>query len=124
MHARACADMVALKRSSVLAVWTYTKSGSTVTIHDYYGMNGAGATYQPDDVGVTGTGHLSFNWSERRFEDPYQISHPLNAKHGKVTGHGTASLRGVVTVVANGITVRTFDGAGAAADGKATVVLW
>jgi len=123
-HARMCADLVAAKLSVPLAVFTFEKAGATVTISDYYGMNGAGSTYAPDDVAVTGTGHLAFYWSDRLFEDPYQVTHPLNAKHGKVTGHGTASLRGVVEVVANGIVVRTFNGAGAAADGKATVVLW
>lgn len=124
MHARVCADLVAVKRTAPLAVFTYEKSGATVTIFDYYGMNGAGSTYAPDDVGVTGTGHLTFSWSDRRFEDPYEVGHPLNAKHGKVTGHGTSSLRGTVVVATNGITVRTWNGAGAAADGKATVVLW
>jgi hypothetical protein len=123
-HARVCADLVLLKKSAPLAVWTFTKVGATVTIHDYYGLNGAGAVYAPDDISLIGTGAVGFNWSIRLFEDPYQVVHPLSAKHGKVSGHGSTSLRGDVVVVANGVSVYTFNGAGAAADGKATVALW
>lgn len=123
-HARVAADMVALKKAMPIAVFSYTQSGATVTIHDYYGMNGAGSIYQPDDISLLGTGAVGFAWSDRFFEDPYEIAHPLNARHGKVTCHGTASRRGRVTIVPNGIQVRTFNSAGAATDCKATVVLW
>jgi hypothetical protein len=123
-HARVCADLVAAKRASPLAVMTYTKAGATVTIHDYYGQNGAGSAYQPDSVVVVGTRVVTFKWTLRLFEDPYEVQFPINAKHGKATGHGTASLRGEVTVFANGVTVSTFDSAPAAADGKVTVVLY
>lgn len=122
-HARACADLVAAKRSSALAVFTFTKAGAVVTIADYYGQNGAGSAYQPDDITVVGTGVVTFKWSGRLFEDPYQIQRPINAKGGKVTGHSTTSLRGTVVPFANGVTVYLVNGAGAAADGKATVVL-
>ena len=123
-HARVAADLVALKKSNPLAVFTFTKSGASVTIHDYYGMNGAGSLYQPDDISLFGDGAVGFAWANRAFEDPYQVSHPLYAKHGKVCAHGTVSMRGAVTVVAHGIEVRTFNSAGAATDCKATVVLW
>jgi hypothetical protein len=124
MHARVCADLVAAKNAAPLAIITFTKVGATVTIHDYYGMNGAGIAYEPDDIGLIGTGATGLKWSNRYFEDPYEVRHPLNIKAGKVSGHGTVSLRGEVLVVPNGVEVYTFNAAGAATDGKATVVLW
>lgn len=123
-HARMCADLLALKKTMPLAVFTFDKAGASVTISDYYGMNGAGAAYQPDDISLFGTGAVGFAWSNRYFEDPYEVRYPLNARHGKVTCHATVSMRGRVVVVPNGIEVRTFNSAGAAADTKATVVLW
>jgi hypothetical protein len=111
-----------MKRSAFLAVWTYTKAGAVITIHDYYGVNGAGAVYAPDDVTASAV-LVTFKWTSRLFEDPYQVVHPLNAKGGKVSGHGTASRRGSVVVTANSVVVRAFDSADVAADGKFTVVL-
>jgi hypothetical protein len=122
-HARVCADLVALKRSAFLAVWTYTKSGTSAVISDYYGLNGAGSLYQPDSISAGLDGHTTFAWSARLFEDPYQVSYPINVKGGRATGHGTASLRAEVVIAANGVTVWGFDSAGNPADGKFTVVI-
>jgi hypothetical protein len=121
-HARACADLVALKKSAFLAIWTYTKSGGIVTIHDYYGLNGAGSAYAPDQVFYTPS-FVTFGWSNRLFEDPYQVTHPINAKSGKACGHGSASIRTKVTIIANGLEVRAYDSAGVDVDGKFTVFL-
>lgn len=123
-HARMCADLVAAKRGAALCVFSYTKSGGTVVISDYYGMNGAGSTYAPDTVTVLGTGAVTFEWSTRLFEDPYEILRPINAKVGKFSGHGTSSVRSEVTPFANGCTVRTFNSAASAVDANGTLVLW
>jgi len=122
-HARLCADLVAAKLGAFLAVFSYTKVGATVVIRDYYGQNGAGSAYAPDSVTVVGTGEVTFKWSARQFTDPYLIERPINAKAGRATAHNTASVRCEVTVIANGVTVKTFDAAGAAVDSGATVVL-
>ncbi len=71
-----------------------------------------------------GTGIASFSWSLRSFQDPYEVVYPINAKSGKAGGVSTGYLSGKVTVVANGVTVRTFNSAGTLVDGTATVVLY
>lgn len=117
------ADLVAAKRIAPLAVFTYTKVGSTVTILSYLGQNGSGLAFAPSSSAV-GTGAALFSWSARSFSDPYGVAYPINAKGGKATPHGSASARAVVTVIANGVTVETFDSAGAALDAKITVRLF
>ena len=129
-HARMAADLVAVKRASPLAVWTYTKSGSTITIHSYFGQNGSGIAYAPDIVTDLGAGYTSFRWSGRVFEDPYEVVYPLNIKGARATGHGTTSIRAVVEPVANGVDVTTFDYVDLDLDGnlevdaKVTVVVY
>ncbi len=123
-HARMCADLVALKRSAPLCVFTFTKSGATVTIHSYFGQNGAGLSYAPDTVAVIGTGNTKFSWSLRSFSDPYDVTYPIYIKHGVASGHSTTYLAGRVVTFANGASVITYNSAGSAADGKATVVLY
>ena len=121
-HARVCADLVALKRSAFVAVWTYTKSGTTATIDSYLGLNGAGSLYQPDSIASGLDGHTTFTWTARQFEDPYQVTFPINIKAARACGHGSASRRCDVVVSANTVTVWGFDSAGSAADGKFTVI--
>ncbi len=122
-HARMCADLVALKRSSPLCVFTYTKSGATITIQSYLGQNGAGLAYAPDSVSVVGV-QTTFKWTLRSFSDPYDISYPINVKHGVACGQGTTFLSGRVVCFANGAGVVLYNSAGSAVDGKATVVLY
>lgn len=123
-HARMAADLVAAKRIAPLAVFTYTKTGSIITILSYLGQNGAGLAFAPDTVGAVGSGATVFSWSTRSFSDPYGIAYPVNVKSGKATVHGAASARGVVTVFANGVTVTSVNSSGAGFDAKVTVKLF
>lgn len=122
-HARVCADLVAAKLGAFLAVFSYTKVASTIVIRDYYGQNGAGSLYAPDDISVAGTGEVTFKWSARQFTDPYGIERPINAKSARATGHSATTIRCEVVVVANGVQVRMVNAAGAGIDGGATVVV-
>ncbi len=123
-HARLCADLVAIKRAAPLCWLTYTLSAGVVTIHAYHGQNGSGTVYAPDSVTVLGTGQVQFKWTARSFEDSYEVSYPLAIRCGKIAGHGTVSIRGAVTVLANGFTITTRNSAGALADAKVTACLW
>lgn len=123
-HARMAADLVAAKRIAPLAVLTYTKTGSVITVLSYLGQNGAGLAFAPDSITAVGTGSTFFAWSSRSFSDPYGIAYPVNAKSGKATVHGAASARGVVSVFANGVTVTSVNSSGAGVDAKVTVKLF
>lgn len=123
-HARLCADLVALRCTAALARWTYTKSGATVTIHDYVGQNGAGTAYAPDSVTVNGTGSVTFAWTARAFEDSYEIEHPIRIRKARATPHGTTASHCTVDVVPNGVTVVSYGISDAAADKKITVTVW
>lgn len=124
-HARLCADLVAAKRTAPIAVFTFTKSGSTVTIHSYSGMNGAGTAYAPAP-GVISAGVVNFAWIPTVFTDPYGIRRAVRVRAGRVTVHGSSARFGSVdvTTLSNLFQVRTFDDAGTAVDAKATVRLW
>lgn len=127
LHARLCADLVAAKRSAPFAVWTYTQSAGSITIHDYYGQNGVGLDYAPLANGAV-TGIALFGWNERSFEDPYGVRESFKARACTVTAHGSTPI------IANGyllfnfstiqVHVSTFDAGGTAADCKATVAVW
>jgi hypothetical protein len=87
-------------------------------------MHGVGSSYFPDDLITTGVGHVDFRWSARRWSDDYEISYPFHFRHGRVTLHGSTAGFGTVTCNVWGVTVRLFDAAGAALDGKATLSIY
>lgn len=122
-HARMCADLVAAKRAAPIAVFTYTLAAGVVTMHSYLGQNGAGTAYAPDSIVIVGTGIVTFTWTTGTFTDAYEIEYPIAIKTGRATGHGATDFRGLVTVFANGVTVKTVNSAGTATDGKVTVKL-
>lgn len=132
-HARFCADLVAVGRTLPIATWTYTKSGSNVTITSYQGRNGTGLAYAPQEIVVVGTGNVVFRWTGSSFPDPYD-QHKLNAVRvvaAVATVNGTTGLGAAVEV--GSITgppmrvdaaVVTFSHAGTFTDATATVRLW
>lgn len=123
-HARICADLVAAKNVAPLAVWTFTKSGATVTISGYRGQNGIGSSYQPN-TGVGSTGVTMFEWDEQMFTDPYGVTYPFLNHHGRVTCQGTAMQVGAVVINSSTTAVvRTWDSASSPVDTTATVVIW
>src|SRR5262245_18951766 len=97
-HARMCADLVAVKRVMPLAVFTFLKLGSAITIEAYYGQNGAGVAYAPDQIVIVGTGETTFLWSSRNFTDPYGIKHPIAIRGARATPSATDGTRGVVLI--------------------------
>lgn len=124
-HARICADLVAVKRTAALAVFTFTKSGATVTINGYFGQNGGGLAFAPTP-GVVSTGVVNFTWLSGVFTDPYGIAAAVRARAGRVTCHGSLPRFGSVDITTSStlFQVRTFDDTGTAQDCKATVRVW
>jgi hypothetical protein len=121
-HARICADVVAAKRTVPVAVLTYTKSGGTITLHNYTGMNGRGLAYAPTATSIS-TGRTGFSWSGI-FEDPYEITYPINLQHGVACVHGATGIIAIVTIGGTyAFEVRTISHAGTATDCKVTVAL-
>lgn len=124
-HARVAADLVAAKRAAPLAVWTFTKSGSTITVHSYTGQNGAGLAYAPTGS-AGGTGVSAWGWLDARFDDPYGVTQPFSFRHARITCHGTAETNAVYyfNYLNVPLLILTFDSAAAAVDCKATVQVW
>jgi len=124
-HARVSADLIAAKLSVPFAVWTFTKSGATITIHDYHGQNGAGSAFAP--VGVSGgTGIAGFGWASNAFDDAYGVSYPFKPRHARITPHGTSEIFATyqLNYLSLSIVILMFDSADAATDCKATVRIW
>lgn len=124
-HARLAADIAALVRSGRFAIVTYTKSGATVTIDGYLGLNGEGSSLGPS-VTVNGTGDVTLtfaNWidpldpAEARTIAPDIVS-ARGSVHGSTAGYACAAR-----VTRNSVRVVTRATGGAATDGKATVIV-
>ena len=121
-HARIAADYVALKRSAPLAVWTYTLASSAVTVHAYYGQDGAGPGFAWDYV-VNGTGDVTWTLTRRSMEDPTGLIAPIHMRAAHTQAHGTSRLLSDYVLTASSIRVLTNDGS-AAADAKVTVEVY
>jgi hypothetical protein len=124
-HARLCADVAAMKRTAPLCVFTYSKSGATITIESYTGRDGEGL-YDADGaarVAATnnGAGDVTFTLAAS-LEDANGRRHPVNVTHARAT---LLDDRGRVRVVctANVVHVRSYDGAGTLADGRVSVAV-
>lgn len=121
-HARASADLVALKRMAPFAVLTYTSSGGGVTLHDCWSMIEIGtvSTYAPT-LTRSGTGVVLVEW-DPQFADEYDISGAICIRHARATPHGTTALKRAVELVSPAsVRVRLFDASGVATDGKVTL---
>lgn len=123
-HARTAADLLAAKFVAPFAWMTFTKSGATVTIHDYYGQNGAGLASAPTAT-VIGTGVTAFDWTSG-FVDAYGVPYALKVRKARVTPHGTSELFGTYALnySSHAFAIFTWDSTDTAADCKATVRIW
>lgn len=122
-HARLCADLVAVKRTVPLAVFTYNPTGNAIT--NYLGVNGFGSTFAPTPT-WTNTGRIGFNWPTHSFEDPYEIVQPFAVRHATATVHSTVGEYAEV-IIAGGtyqFQVHTKLHDGTYVDRKFTVVVY
>jgi hypothetical protein len=126
-HARLAADTVAKKRTAPFCVfsWSLASAGGNPVVTDYFGMNGAGATYAPNlNSSVSSTVRL--RWKTAGFSDPYGIACGWLPRHAVVTASGSTFARGVWELVNDGIYIRLFDAAGSqiAAPIAGSAVIW
>jgi len=123
-HARLAADVSAMMRAGDFAIVTFTKSGSSFTVHSYTGQNGEGASNAPT-LASAGTGACSLTWSA--WTDPIDPEKRRKLKPNIVGGecfpHGASALFAQVdTASATQLDILIRDNSGAPTDGKATVV--
>lgn len=127
-HARFCADLVAVKRVTPLAVWSFSQdSGSpyAVTMLHYFGQNGVGLAYAPTAT-VNGLGDVSFAFSVPYFTDEYGVQEPWKIRHVTARNHDNASVDGAfttATMINRGVRVR-FSRDGSNASGVVCVKVW
>lgn len=122
-HMRVASDLAAAKRSCSLAVFAYTLSSGTVTLHSYTGRNGAGSGHAPTAT-VNGTGDVTWTF-DTTWSDDYGHTAPLNITHA-LSGSGSTGTRSyvhsttanTVRVVTNGIASK------AAADSRVLVKVY
>lgn len=123
-HARAAADLVALKRVATFAVLTYTTTSGVVTLHACWSMIELGtvSAYAPT-VTSAGAG-IALVTFQPQVADEYDISGAICIRHARATPHGTAARKRTVELVSpNSVRVRLFDASGVATDGKVTLKL-
>lgn len=132
-HARFCADLVAVNRTLPLASWTFTKSGSTITITDYQGRNGTGLAHAPDEVVSIGTGFTVFRWTGQSFPDPYDPHKLIPIRTRAIIATVSGSVARMATSDVHSITgppqrvdaaVITWGHAGSSVDATASVRIW
>lgn len=111
-HARMAADLVAVKRTGPLCVFSWTQAGAGIlpVVISYTGMNGTGLAYAPGGI----TGQLGFAWSPGRFTDAYGVSCPILPRHAVVSIQSSSYARPVHVLSNDGIRIYVFDAAGAA----------
>lgn len=132
-HARIAADLVATFRTTPIAVWSYTKSGSSVTISGYRGANGVGPAYAPTAT-VNGTGDVTFTWPDSvlpsmavyddELGEPMSFTDIVAASAGAMINSPESGA--MVTVTPNSVRVFTnnFGSGTGAYDAPATVEVW
>lgn len=117
-------SMTCSKRTTASAFFHILKSGSTVTITNYYGANGNGANNAPVAT-VNGTGDVTLAFTPPVWVDPWDQTHQIWIRAAMV-GSNTSANQAVVQVVDHrSVRLRMFSiSGGAAADGGAIVELW
>jgi hypothetical protein len=125
-HARAAADLAAAVASVPFAVITFTKSGSSYTLHAYSGLNGMGAANAPTlTSGGTGVTTITFPATH---EDEYETVDAVAIRHVRVTGSGATAVIGTgsgvdITEDPKTVIAYTADATGTPIDCKCTVVV-
>lgn len=122
-HARLTADLVAAMRTAPLAVFTYVKSGATVTIESYVGQNGEGTALAPTPT-VNGTGDVSFGF-DLGWTDEYDETSAIRIRSADANVHGsTAGEADIEAASSSALRIVTRNaGTGSAMDARATVVV-
>lgn len=127
-HARICADVVAAKRATPIAVLQVgQQGGGTRAISFYTGQNGYGSSYAPT-VGTLANYEFSLTWPAT-YEDELGIAHPWNIVGVQAFGGGGAALNGCQAVgqiqFPNIVTISTRNAtSGVAADADVTVLIF
>lgn len=127
-HARAAADLVALLRSSPLAVLTVNKSGATVTVESYHGQNGVGLGFAPA-AGSGGTGIVTLTWAKSYKTDRYLKDIREDEDRAWTIRQGTGAIQGafhryVSTEVTDNVVTVSITETGTPEDGRVTVEIW
>jgi hypothetical protein len=112
-HARACADMVAVKRTARFCVFNWAVSGGVVTVTGYRGMNGVGAAHAPTVLSHAAN-VVTIRWATMRFSDSYQVAAPFLPRHAVVQLTRATYGRATYVLLTDGIEIRAFDAAGGA----------
>jgi hypothetical protein len=132
-HARIAADLVATFRTTPIAVWSYSKSGSSVDITGYRGTNGVGLAHAPTAT-VNGTGDVTFTWPdddspamaiyEDELGEPMSFTDIVAASAGAMINSPESGA--MVTVTPNSVRVFTnnFGSGFGPFDTSATVEVW
>ena len=123
-HARLCATMVALVRSSKLAVVTVEQTGVGYgSILSYNGQDGVGLSHAPaPSFDATGNIKLTFPY---RWVDGYENSYPLHIRHCRVSCGTTVMREATYTILSpNVVRIYTFDAQGDPANTTVTVSLY
>lgn len=117
------ADVMALRRAGTLAHFTYSKSGSTVTLLSYLDLTTVGPSNPPIPT-VDGTGQVT--WTFPRFWlDEFGVELPIKILGGRCSKHvPTAGDAVIVSHTARSVTVASFNAAGAAVDSTVSVKLY
>lgn len=125
-QSRICADILSIKRTAPLCVFTFVKSGAAISVQRYLGRDGEGpAPHSVERLSRTnnGTGDVTFTISAG-LEDPLGAEHGVKITHATASIHGTAGGKATCTWSANTVRVRTFDTSDAAADARVTVEVY
>lgn len=122
-HARLVADLIACKRTMPIASWRYNET--TDTISDFIGWEGAGPSFAPTTSG-SGTGSVTFSWSDRGFADPYDpsVTRAMHVRAATVLATDVNDVTLAFELQANGITVNAEDEFGAHSGGIYSVTLF
>jgi hypothetical protein len=119
---RATSDLAAFRRTSESAVFEIDTSDGTIA--NYFGENGNGTSGEPTPTD-NGTGDITLDWDPPIWEDDFDVVHQINIVMADGDGAGTSLVECTVEVVSpSSIRVRTWNAAGAAADGTAIVSVW
>lgn len=124
-HARMCADLVAVKRTAVLArvhVNQNTGGPFAASVTWYLGQNGAGIAYGPA-ITVVGAGDVRVTFPAI-WTDEYGIQFPLKIRHAIARGAASSVRFSTCEITGSVVRVRTFNDSGVATATPFTLRVW
>lgn len=125
-HSRACADLVAMKRTLPFALLTFTQAGSVITVNSFWGAAGIAASYRPTSTVLT-TGKSTWAFTPIQ-TDAYDNRSALSLQHVLACAHYDSAFRFAqavcFSVTRNSFYVEIENASGTAVDGKASVAVW